>query len=57
MIGKFIFNRGNTIIDAEKLNDFLKDILPKDSLSSFERNFIAYKIAENEKKILKKEKK
>lgn len=48
-----LFNRGHKIIDAEKLDDFLKEILPKDRLSSFERNFVAYKIAEHEKKIIK----
>jgi len=42
-----IFNKGHKVIDAEKLNDFLKEILPE---AKFDRNFIAYKIAENEDK-------
>ena len=48
-----IFSEGHKIIDAEALNDFLKEILPKDRLNSFERNFVAYKIAEHEDRILK----
>lgn len=52
-----VFNKGHKIIDAEKLNTFLKDILPKNRLNKFERNFIAYKIAQNENRILKEEKK
>ena len=43
--------KGHKVIDAEKLNNFLKTIMPEDK---FDRNFIAYKIAENEDKILKK---
>ena len=52
-----MFNNGHKIIDAEKLNNFLKTILPKDRLNTFERNFVAYKIAQHEKQILKKKKK
>jgi len=44
------FNKGHKIIDAEKLNTFLKTIISDDK---FDRNFIAYKIAENENLILK----
>lgn len=48
-----MLNKGHNIIDAEKLNSLLKTILPMGKLSKFERNFIAYKIAENEDSILK----
>lgn len=48
-----MFGKGHKVIDAEKLNDFLKEILPSDRISRFERNFIAYKIAEHEDKVLK----
>jgi hypothetical protein len=43
------WNRGHKIIDAEKLNNFLKPMIE----DNFSRNFIAYKIADNESKILK----
>jgi hypothetical protein len=45
--------KGHKIIDAEKLNNLLKEILPL-KISKFYRNFIAYKIAENEELILRK---
>ena len=44
---------GHKIIDAEKLNEFLKTILQYKNFSGFERNFIAHKIAEHEDVILK----
>jgi hypothetical protein len=50
-----MLNKGHKVIDAEKLNDFLKKILPQ--AGSFDRNFIAYKIAEYEDDILKEIKK
>ena len=50
------FSKGHKFIDAEKLNDLLKELLPKDKIAKFERNFIAYKIAENEEQILKETK-
>jgi hypothetical protein len=43
--------QGHKIIDAEKLNNFLKSMID----DSFQRNFIAYKIAEHEKEILVEE--
>jgi len=43
------WKKGHKIIDAEKLNNFLKGMI-KDS---FTRNFIAYKIAEYENEIIK----
>ena len=33
-------------VDGEWFNDRLKELLPVDKLTSFERNFIAYKLAE-----------
>jgi len=42
------WNKGHKIIDAEKLNDFLKPMVE----DSFARNFIAYKIAEHEDEFL-----
>ena len=45
------FLRGHNVIDAEKLNEFLKRILP--STESFDRNFIAHKIAQHEDEVLK----
>ena len=47
-----MLNKGHKVIDAEKLNNFLKKIIPK--FGSFDRNFIAYKIAENEDDFIKK---
>ena len=45
---------GHKVIDAEKLDNFLKIILPEPLKSdSFARNFIAYKIAEHEDEVLK----
>lgn len=44
-----MFDQGHKIIDAEKLNNFLKGMIS----DKFTRNFIAYKIAEHEDKILK----
>ena len=44
---------GHNIIDAEKLNNLLKKLIPN-YLTSFERNFVAYKIAEYEDEIIKK---
>ena len=47
---------GHKIIDAEKLSEFLKTVLPEyKNFSSFERNFIAYKIVEHEDEILKEQ--
>ncbi len=43
------FIKGHKIIDAEKLNNFLKQWIE----DSFKRNFIAYKIAEHEDEIRK----
>ena len=44
---------GHNIIDAEKLNDLLKKLIPN-KLTKFERNFVAYKIAQHEDDIIKK---
>ena len=43
------FVRGHKIIDAEKLNNFLKSWF----WDSFQRNFLAYEIAEHEDEVLK----
>lgn len=46
--------KGHKIIDAEKLNDFLKTILPEQSKSDkFQIDFIAYKMAEHEDEFCK----
>lgn len=50
-----MFKKGHKIIDAEKLNNFIKLIMPENVLSKFDRNFIAYKTAQNEDKVLKVE--
>jgi hypothetical protein len=44
--------KGHKILDAEKVNDFLKTWIE----DRFARNFIAYKIAEHEDSLLREEK-
>ena len=34
-------------LDGETINNFMKEIVPEDMLGKFDRNFIAYKIAEH----------
>ncbi len=52
MSRKFVMIKGHKVIDVEKLNNFLKKWFD----FSFQRNFIAYKIAEHEDEFIKTEK-